>query len=147
MKPLPPRVSKHTALNILGVIIALLLSSCSQTPYSEQTVEQSLADEQLERGESVEEISYMNFDTWKYLDKFHMLVKTNRNNQYLISFTHRCSSFSKSAVPIFEYRTRTLTKFDSIKIMDTFGGAHEVCPIDSIIKLNTIDYDAPIDEE
>lgn len=144
MKSVP---SREPIRIFIGLVALFSLAACSQTPYAEQTLEQALSDEQLAPGNSVEEISYLNFDSWKYLDKYHMLVKTSRDEQYLISFTHRCSTFSKNSIPVFEYRTRTLTKFDSIKIMDSFGFGPEVCPIEAIVKLNAIDYDAPIEDE
>ena len=127
--------------HITSLVGCLMIAGCSQTPYSPEKMEQTLEDMELERGRTVETIHYRDMEDWVYLDKYHIIFKTKRNGNYLISFQDTCYGLSDDAQLILESTTGTLSKFDDILINHRIAGIEDVeyCAIQDIVQLETHD--------
>lgn len=126
-------------LNLNRLIIALAVSaltagcaSSSTMSYAEKTdaYDQFIESEKLE---SLKRITAFRLDSWSSLADQHMIIRTNFNRPYLLTFYKNCYDLRFAQALIVNQTGSSLdAKFDSITIPDSM---HQRCYIKSIYKL------------
>ena len=119
----------------------LLLNGCAQTPSndkadSEAKLQEVLSDMELEPSGAIERIPNFQIDNWKYLDHYHVIIETRRE-QYLIAFQTYCSGINNTLKIGYTSRTGSLTKFEKILVEQPLSQPEE-CYIEDIVKLNSL---------
>jgi hypothetical protein len=111
-----------------------------------ESIENLLAEKNLEQGKIVKRIRTQNIDTWRRLDNHHILIESKgRNKDFLIEFRNRCNGTRNRSTLIYKTTNNELTKFDSIGVLDTFISSQDLlrptrtCSIKEIYQLNKLE--------
>ncbi|NNJ71962.1 MAG: hypothetical protein HKP09_02145 [Enterobacterales bacterium] len=84
--------------------------------------------------EKLDRITTFRFDGWADLGEQHLIISTNVNRMYLLTFKNKCFDLHHSqAIKINQTGSVLQTKFDSIEVVDDFPMR---CFIDGIYKIS-----------
>lgn len=123
------------------LFLTYLLAACSHTQtdskMGEELLNTFLIEEELQLSGSTDRIVNFTIDSWKYVNPYHIMIKTRRDDQYLVSLRTYCRGLDTVLVIGTTGTTGSLTKFDNIIFKDSFSG-RENCSIKDIIKLEPV---------
>lgn len=138
---------KTTAfLTLLLSMLALLACSTQETnrngdestsrkERSNEKVQSTLEEMDLETHGKVDRISSFRIESWRYIDDFHLIIEAARKEQYLVEFRQPCFGLSSAFQIGFTESVGGLTKFDRILVSNTGARGNEVCHISEIVRL------------
>jgi hypothetical protein len=124
-------------LKLIGIaVISLsLLAGCAQTtPRGESDVEEVLVGMDMVRDRTVDSIRDYRIDGWRSVDRYHVILTTGVNEDYLLSFKTPCFGLNSAFAIGFTTTVGGVTKFDKIIVEDA-GGIVETCWIEEIVQL------------
>lgn len=118
----------------IGILCAMVLSACTQTPQTKDQVEGVLGDMDMVRDRSVDSIRDYRIDGWRYVDSYHVILTARRDENYLVSFMSPCMGTRGNFSIGFTSTAGGVTQFDDIVVQGP-GGMTEICRIKEIIRL------------
>jgi hypothetical protein len=126
-------------LNRLMVAIAgaIACGACAGTPGQQETLEQKLASQKFRLGEPVQRIQKWRLDSWVYLDRLHVIMRTAPSTYFLVSLKTPCRGLSTTETIAFTTTSSQLTTFDKLVVKES-GGLIEQCYIDALHRLKKV---------
>lgn len=130
---MPHRIIK---LQILAVLVALLISSCTTYRLSDSERTEAYVNYiDSENLEKVDRVIAFKFYNWSSLGQQHLIISTHVNKAYLITLRHLCYDLRfAQTIKINSTGSVLDSRFDSITVPQTQGLK---CYIKSIHKLNS----------
>ncbi len=123
-------ISKLLWLAFLITVLTACASNPSQSKSPKEqpkSVQEQLAEQNLQVGEEVKRIFDLRMDGWKYLDKKNMTVHGGEEQSYLVTFRYACQGLGLPTTVIVPLTSKMnqLTRNDRFQINN---------------KMDTIDY-------
>lgn len=76
-------------------------------------------------------------DSWRYIDRTHLIVEANVNDLYLVSLHSNCFGLQSAFTIGVTSGGGSVDRFENIVVRDV-SGRTERCPISEIVKLEKI---------
>lgn len=124
--------------NSLTFAVAALLMpwllACQVTPGTPKTVEEILAEQGFQRGESITRIVNYRINGWRHVDEFNLIVEAGLNDYNLIALLDPCPGLDSAIFIGYTTTAGSLDRFDRI-VVEGPGRYREFCRIQNIYRL------------
>lgn len=124
---------------ISSLFASLLLLGCSGQPARDSGDRVAAALDQLNMRPSEQQVRVRDYqvNSWRYIDRTHLIVEANVNDLYLVSLHSSCFGLQSAFAIGVTSAGGTVDKFGNIVVRDV-SGRIERCPISEIVKLEKV---------
>lgn len=122
---------------VIPSLVALLCACAGSPPEPEKTVDQILADKNLEIAEEISQLVAFNVRGWQYVNRQNVILEDGPSKKYLVELNRTCHNLDYAHVIGFTSFGRVVSKSEKLIVRDGSGRADH-CLIKTIYRLEKI---------